>query len=101
MVAAEYVPDCGDLLKTDFSAGQAGHEQAWRHALVLSPKAYNKKAGLALVVPVANAVKGYPFEVNLPANLKITGTILADAVRSIDWRVRKARYCDKVSAEIL
>ncbi|HXZ41903.1 MAG TPA: type II toxin-antitoxin system PemK/MazF family toxin, partial [Terriglobales bacterium] len=47
------------------------------------------------------AVKGYPFEVNLPANLKITGTILADAVRSIDWRVRKARYCDKVSAEIL
>jgi len=102
MVAAEYVPDCGDLIKTDFSAGQAGHEQAgWRPALVLSPRAYNKKAGLAVVVPVTNAVKGYPFEVNLPANLKITGTVLADAVRSIDWRVRKARYCDKVPVQIL
>lgn len=102
MVTAEYVPDCGDLIKTDFSAGQSGHEQAgWRPALVLSPKAYNKKSGLALVVPVTNAVKGYPFEVNLPGNLKATGTILADAVRSIDWRERKARYSERVPAEIL
>ena len=99
MVAADYVPDCGDLIKADFSAGQSGHEQAgWRPALVLSPKAYNRKAGLAIVVPVTNAVKGYPFEVNLPANLKITGTILADAVRSMDWRARRARCCDKVPA---
>jgi len=102
MVAAEYVPECGDLIKIDFSAGQAGHEQAgWRPALVLSARAYNKKAGLAVVVPVTNAVKGYPFEVPLPADLKIAGTILSDAVRSIDWRARRARYCDKVPVEIL
>jgi mRNA interferase MazF len=102
MVAAEYVPDCGDLIKTDFTTGQSGHEQAgWRPALVLSPKLYNKRAGLAVVVPVTNAVKGYPFEVNLPTNLKITGTVLADAIRSIDWRLRRAHYCDKAPDETL
>jgi mRNA interferase MazF len=102
MVVAEYVPEPGDIIKTDFSVEQAGHEQAgWRPALVLSRKEYNKKVGLAVVVPITSEVKGYPFEVNLPANLKITGTILSDAVRSIDWRERKTRYCDKVSAEIL
>lgn len=96
MVAAAYVPDAGDVIKVEFSGGQAGHEQAgWRPALVLSPTTYNKRSGLAIVVPVTNAIKGYPFEVNLPGGLKITGTILSDAVRSIDWRHRQARYLDK------
>src|SRR5258708_40287179 len=92
-MVAEYVPDAGDLIKVDFTSGQTGHEQAgWRPALVLSPRAYNKKSGLAAVVPVTNAIKGYPFEVDLPAGLKITGTSLSDAVRSIDWRARPTRY---------
>ena len=79
-MVAEYVPDAGDLIKVDFRGGQVGHEQAgWRPALVLSPRGYNKKTGLAVVVPVTNAIKGYPFEVNLPAGLKIGGTILSDA----------------------
>ncbi len=102
MVAAAYVPDAGDLIKVEFTWGEAGHEQAgWRPAVVLSPKAYNKRSGLAIVVPVTNAIKGYPFEVNLPAGLKITGTVLSDAVRSIDWRHRQARYFDKAPAEVL
>lgn len=101
-MVAEYVPDAGDLIKVDFRAGQIGHEQAgWRPALVLSPRGYNKKTGLAVVVPVTSAIKGYPFEVNLPAGLKISGTILSDAVRSIDWRERRVRYFEKSSAEIL
>src|SRR6266849_8633794 len=97
MVAAEYVPDTGDLIKLDLSGQQAG----WRPAVVLSPKAYNKRSGLAIVVPVTNAIKGYPFEVNLPSGLKIMGTILSDAVRSIDWQRRQARYFDKAPAEVL
>src|SRR5260370_42598400 len=102
MVAAEYVPDVGDLIKVEFTGGQAGHEQAgWRPAVVLSPKAYNKRSGLAIVVPVTNAIEGYPFEVNLPAGLKITGAVLSDAVRSIDWRHRQARYFDKAPPEVL
>lgn len=102
MVAAAYVPDAGDLIKVEFTGGQAGHEHAgWRPAVVLSSKAYNKRSGLAIVVPVTNAIKGYPFEVNLPAGLKVTGTILSDAVRSIDWQHRRARYFDKAPAEVL
>ena len=102
MVAAAYVPDAGDLIKVEFSGGQTGAEHAgWRPAVVLSPKSYNKRSGLAIVVPVTSAIKGYPFEVNLPAGLKITGTILSDAVRSIDWQHRQARYCDKAPADVM
>jgi mRNA interferase MazF len=92
-MVADYVPDAGDLIKVDFRAGQIGHEQAgWCPALVLSPRGYNKKTGLAVVGPVTSAIKGYPFEVNLPAGLKTSGTILSDAARSIDWRERQVRY---------
>lgn len=102
-MVAEYVPDLGDIIKADFDIGQAGHEQAgWRPALVLSPKGYNKATGLAVVVPITNQIKGYPFEVDLPpAGLKITGTILADAVKSVDWRERRARLHDKASADVI
>jgi mRNA interferase MazF len=101
-MVAEFVPDLGDLIKADFDLGRAGHEEAgWRPALVLSPKGYNKTTGLAVVVPVTNQVKGYPFEVNLPDGLKITGTVLADAVKSIDWRERKARLQDKAPADVI
>jgi mRNA interferase MazF len=96
----EYVPDRGDLIKADFNYGQAGHEEAgWRPALVLSPKSYNRRLGLAIVVPITNQIKGYPFEVNLPQGLKIGGTILSDALKSIDWRARKARFHDTAPAE--
>jgi mRNA interferase MazF len=102
MVATNYVPDTGDLVKLDFSKGQAGHEQAgWRPALVLSPRGYNSKAGLAVVVPVTSSIKKYPFEVDLPSGLKIGGIILSDAVRSVDWRQRSARYFDKAPAEVI
>jgi mRNA interferase MazF len=85
---------------------RAGHEQAGRRpALVVSPAAYNRKAGLALLCPVTSQVKGYPFEVVLPEGLPITGVVLADQVRSLDWEVRRAeritRVPDRVTAEVL
>ena len=70
---------------------QAGHEQAGRRpALVLSPRAYNAKVGLAICCPVTSQVKGYPFEVPLPDGLAVSGTVLSDHVKSLDWRARKA-----------
>ena len=84
------VPDRGDVVWITLNP-QAGHEQAGRRpALVLSPAAYNGRVGLALVCPVTNQVKGYPFEVLLPPSLPVTGVILADQVKSLDWRVRHA-----------
>lgn len=91
-MADEYVPERGDLVWLTFTP-QVGHEQAGRRpALVLSPASYNGRAGLALVCPVTNQSKGYPFEVALPEGLAVTGVILADHVRSVDWRARRIAF---------
>jgi mRNA interferase MazF len=100
-----YVPERGDLVWLTFNP-QAGHEQAGRRpAVVLSPATYNGKVGLALLCPITSQVKGYPFEVALPEGLPINGVILADQVKSLDWKVRQAeKICSlppEVTGEIL
>src|SRR5580692_3346787 len=83
-------PDRGDIVWIDMTP-QAGHEQRGRRpAVVLSPGAYNRKVGLAILCPLTAQIKGYPFEVVLPAGLKAEGAVLADQVKSLDWRARKA-----------
>jgi mRNA interferase MazF len=89
-VKAAFIPDTADLVWLTFDP-QAGREQAGlRPALVLSPMAYNRKAGLALVCPVTSQIKGYPFEVPVPSGYGVTGVVLADHVKSVDWRARRA-----------
>lgn len=90
----EYTPDRGDIVWLHFDP-QAGHEQAGRRpALVISPKAYNRKVGLALFCPITSNVKGYPFEVEIPKGSKAQGAVLCDQIKSLDWRVRRAeRFC--------
>jgi len=98
---AAYVPARGDLVWLHFNP-QAGHEQAGhRPAVVISPASYNRRVGLALCCPVTSQVKGYPFEVLLPSGLGVEGAILADQVKSLDWRVRKARRVASVPADVL
>ncbi len=97
----EHIPDRGDLIWLTFIP-QAGREQAGRRpALVISPQAYNAKSGLALVVPLTSQIKGYPFEVALPDGLPVAGVVLADQVRSLDFRVRQAEFIAKVPQEVL
>ncbi len=85
-----YVPDRGDVVWISLNP-QAGHEQAGRRpAVVLSPAAYNGKVGLAILCPITNQAKGYPFEVRLPTGLAVTGVILCDQAKSLDWRARRA-----------
>jgi len=93
-VTSRYIPAQGDIVWLRFNP-QAGHEEAGRRpALVISPKEYNRKVGLALFCPVTSQVKGYPFEVLLPSGLAASGAVLSDQVKSLDWRVRKAeRLC--------
>jgi mRNA interferase MazF len=106
MVSSQtYVPSCGDVVWITMNP-QAGHEQAGRRpAVVLSPKIYNSKTGLAILCPVTSQVKGYPFEVLLPDGLPVAGAILSDQVKSLDWRARKAELIcllpDEVSSEVL
>lgn len=87
---AMVVPERGDLIWLTLTP-QAGHEQAGRRpAVVLSPRAYNAKVGLLLACPVTSQVKGYPFEVALPPGLAVSGVVLADQMKSLDWKARKA-----------
>ena len=81
---------------------QAGHEQAGRRpAVVLSPKAYNRKVGLAILCPITNQSKGYPFEVAVPQEADVTGVILSDQVKSLDWRVRKAEFKARLPEDVI
>jgi mRNA interferase MazF len=91
-----YIPNSGDIIWITFNP-QAGHEQAGRRpALVLSPAAYNGKVGLAILCPVTSQIKGYPFEVVIPDDLKINGAILSDQVKSLDWKARQAEFASKL-----
>src|SRR5579863_6824127 len=79
-------PNTGDLIWLTFTP-QSGREQAGRRpALVLSPESYNAKVGLCVVCPVTQHVKGYAFEVPLPDGLPVQGVVLADHIKSADWR---------------
>jgi mRNA interferase MazF len=101
VVARAYVPDAGDLVWLTFGP-QAGHEQRGRRpALILSPRAYNAKTRLAVACPVTSHVKGYPFEVLLPADGPIRGAVLADHVKNLDWEARRARFEAKAPVEVI
>jgi len=83
------VPQRGDVVWITLDP-QAGHEQAGRRpAVILSPAAYNAKVGLALLCPITSQIKGYPFEVVIPLGLRVSGAILADQVKSLDWQARQ------------
>lgn len=103
--ASPTAPHRGDAIWISLDP-QAGHEQAGRRpALVLSPVAYNARTGLAVLCPITNQAKGYPFEVAIPQGLGVTGVILSDQVKSLDWRARQAaRICvlpDDVVTQVL
>lgn len=98
---ARYVPERGDIVWLQFDP-QAGHEQAGRRpALVISPRSYNRKVGLALFCPITSQVKGYPFEVLLAEGGHARGAVLCDQVKSLDWRARNAKRFDHVPDEVV
>jgi len=87
---AVYQPDRGHFVYLDFTPHAGTKQGGRRPALILSPADYNIATGLALACPVTNQAKGSPFEVPIPRGAQITGVILADHVRSIDWLARNA-----------
>ena len=96
-----YVPARGDIIWLNFTP-QAGHEQAGiRPALVLSPEDYNRLTSLVLCCPVTSQAKGYPYESPLPVGGRITGVVLADHLKSMDWRARKAQFAARARPEVV
>ena len=96
-----YVPARGDAVWVSLSP-QAGREQAGRRpAVIVSPLPYNAKVGLAVACPITSRVKGYPFEVVIPAGLGVAGAVLSDHVRSLDWRARKVEFICRLPQQTL
>ncbi len=96
-----YVPERADAIWINFNP-QAGYEQAGRRpAIVLSPQSYNGNVGLCLLCPITNQVKGYPFEVLIPAGLGVTGAVLSDQTKSLDWRVRNAEFIARMPESVI
>jgi mRNA interferase MazF len=95
-MAGPYVPDAGDIVWVSFNP-QAGREQAGhRPAVVLSPAAYNAKTSLMVCCPLTTQIKNYPFEVVIFA--ENPSAVLADQVKSLDWRKRRTRRKGAISA---
>jgi mRNA interferase MazF len=95
-MARPYVPDAGDLVWISFGP-QTGHEQAGhRPAVVLSPAAYNAKTSLMVCCPLTTQIKNYPFEVIIAGPRP--NAVLADQVKSLDWRKRRAKHKGTISA---
>ena len=101
LYSALYIPDRGHFVWVDCDP-QLGREQAGRRpALVLSPEAYNRPSGLFVVCPVTNQRKGYPFEAVIPSGLEVSGVVLCDQVKSLDYRQRKSVFAGKCPVELV
>ncbi len=101
MVATTYVPDRGDILWLDFTP-HAGHEQGGhRPGLVVSPRSYNEQSSLAVFCPITSRVRNRPWEVPLPTTGVVTGVVLADQIRSLDWIVRDGQFAMKAPPQIM
>ncbi len=90
----KFIPEPQDIVWLEFDPQKGRETQKNRPALIISPKEYNAKVGLSLCLPITSKIKGYPFEVLLQDN-KITGAILCDQIRSLDWQARNAEFITK------
>ena len=100
MARQTYYPDRGDLVHLNFQPS-AGREQTGpRYGIILSPRSYNRPAGLAVCCPITSQVKGYPFEVPVDGGI-VKGVVLADHVRSVDWRERSMQFAEKAPDDVL
>ncbi len=90
--AGSYCPDAGDVIEITLNPQEGREQRGRRPALVLSPRIYNRRAGLCVLCPITNQRKGYPFEVVIPSGHPVTGVVLSDQVKSLSWERRDATF---------
>ena len=96
----KYIPEQGDIVYLDFNP-QSGHEQkGTRPALIVSNEVFNSHLGLAFACPITNTDRGYPFHVKLQ-NLKTTGFVMCEQMKSVDYNARKISLIEKADNEII
>ena len=101
MVTKKYIPDKGDFVALTFNP-QSGHEQKGRRpALVISSTLFNKKTGLAIVCPITNTDRNIPLQIKLPKNCLLTGFVMSEQIKSVDYNSRKAKFIEKSDPDLL
>ena len=100
-MSSNYLPDRGDIVFLDFNPIKGHEQRGYRPALIISPAGYSDRSSLALFLPITSHQKGYPFEVLLPEGLQTHGVILADQIKSLDWRARQIKYVETVSPAVI
>ena len=97
----KYIPHKGDFIALTFDP-QSGHEQKGRRpALVISNTLFNQKTGLAMVCPITNKDRSYPFHIKIPGSASLTGFVMVDQVKSVDYNSRKAKFIEISPDELL
>jgi mRNA interferase MazF len=97
-MSTNYIPGRGDIIRLDLNFEETETDKrVKKNALVISPKNYNDKTSLAIVCPIKSKIKGYPFEVVIPDDEKVSGVILADQVKSVNWKIRNAEFICKLA----
>jgi mRNA interferase MazF len=98
---AKYIPEKGDFVTLSFDP-QSGHEQRGRRpALVVSNYLFNKATGLAIVCPITNRDRKIPFHLAVPASSSLTGFVMVEQVKSVDFNARKAKFVEKATQELI
>lgn len=87
-----YCPDAGDVIDISFDPQEGREQRGRRPALVLTTRAYNRRAGLCVLCPITNRQKGYPFEVVIPGGHPVAGVVLSDQVKSLSWERRNSTF---------
>lgn len=96
-----YVPEKGDFITLSFDP-QSGHEQKGRRpALVISNSLFNKATGLAIVCPITNTNRNIPFHLPVPGASSLTGFVMAEQVKSVDYSARRAKFVEKAPAQFV
>ena len=101
MPASRFVPDLGDFVRIVLDPRTGREQSGQRPVLVLSPRAFNKVTGYAFVAPVTSVVRGWPFEIAVPAGGRVSGAVLVDQTKSIDFAARHARRIGTAPAELV
>jgi mRNA interferase MazF len=101
VVTEVYFPRQGDIIRLNFDP-QSGHEQkGWRPGLVISNSAFNRASGFAVVCPITSTNRKYPFHISIPEGSRVSGVVMVDQVKSLDYLARKVRCLGRVDRDFL
>lgn len=96
-----YVPKKGDFVALTFDPQSGDEQKGRRPALIVSNTLFNQQTGLAIACPLTTTDRGYPFHVAVAGNQDVTGFVMVEQVKSIDFRAREAQYIGRAADDLI